>query len=94
MRTAARAAQRDLRHGGPSALRHGGLAAAGSGREFPVATGVATGPPTPGFSGSVDSRRHKVIFRGSVDYRRLKVAVNERDTKCAQNLGSVDSKGT
>jgi hypothetical protein len=46
------------------------------------------------FFGSVDYRRLKVIFLGSIDYRRLQMAANERDTKCAQNLGSVDSKGT
>jgi hypothetical protein len=46
------------------------------------------------FLGSVDSRRFKVIFRGSIDYKRLQVAYNQRDAKCAQILGSVDSKGT
>jgi hypothetical protein len=33
------------------------------------------------------------MFSGSVDYRRLQVAANERDTKCANIPGSVDSKG-
>jgi hypothetical protein len=55
---------------------------------------VATGPPTPGFFGSVDSRKLKVEIYGSVDYRRLQMAVNERDTKCARILGSGDFKGS
>jgi hypothetical protein len=54
---------------------------------------AATGTPTPGFSGSVDSGRVKVNFRGSVDCRGLQVAGNERDIKCAKILGSVDFKG-
>ena len=63
-------------------------------RKIPVATGVASGPPTPGFFGSVDSGRLKVEIYGSVDYRRLQVAANERDTKCTEILVSVDFKGS
>ena len=48
-----------------------------SGLEIPVATGVATGPPTPGFLGSVDSRKLKAEIYGSVDYRRLQMATYE-----------------
>jgi hypothetical protein len=61
-------------------------------RKIPVATGVATGPPTPGFFGSVDSGRLKAEIYGSVDYRRLQVAANEQDTKWARILVSVDFK--
>jgi hypothetical protein len=50
--------------------------------------------PTPCFFGSVDSGKVKVEIYGSVDYRRLQMADNERDTKCATILGSVDFKGT
>jgi hypothetical protein len=46
------------------------------------------------FFGSVDYGRLKVKNHGSVDYRRLQMATNERDTKCARILGSVDSKDT
>jgi hypothetical protein len=35
-----------------------------------------------------------VRIYGSVDYRRLQMAANERDTKCAEILGSVDFKGS
>jgi hypothetical protein len=49
--------------------------------------------PHPLFFGSVDSRRLKAEIYGSVDYRRLQLAANERDTKCAKVLGSVDFKG-
>jgi hypothetical protein len=46
------------------------------------------------FFGSVDSGRLKVIFHGSADYRRLQLPANQRDAKCANILGSVDSKET
>jgi hypothetical protein len=45
------------------------------------------------FFGSVDSGKLKIKIYGSVDYRKLQLPANERDTKCARILGSVDFKG-
>jgi hypothetical protein len=59
-----------------------------------VAENISPHYPHPLFFGSVDSRWLKVRIYGSVDYRGLQVAVNERDTKCARILGSVDFKGS